>query len=234
MSKIIHVSGNVGKTTLSYFLAKKLAADSLRVMIVSTNMAAPDIECLLSAEKKSSKSLGRVLNLAVIDTKGILDNVRPFKNDNIRILCYQNGESRNSYPQIQQSSIQAMFEILKGLVDYIIVDAQTDKNEIDLFAEEIADVKLCITSADMKGLAYRIGKEEESHTHILMETSKYNPYEDIFNSFKNHVKYQLPYCESLQTIYNGCMLDEVSCPRKYEKVLNALVLAIGSKEESDE
>lgn len=223
MSKIIHISGNSGKTTLVYYMAKKLATSSTRVMIVSTNMDAPNMECLLPADKKSAKSLGRALNLAVIDAKGILDNMRSFKNNNIGLLCFQNGESQSTYPQIQQSSLQAFFEILKGLADYIIIDSQTHQNDIDVFAISQADVKLCITSADLKGLAYRIGKDEEEYTQILHQTSKHNPYEDILHSFKLHVKYELPFCESLQLLYNGSLIDDIACPVKYDKVLNKLV-----------
>lgn len=219
MSKIITVTGNFGKTTFSYFLASLLSKASERIMLIDTNMIHPNMGYVLPIEKKSTKSLGRLLSLAVIDPKSVFDNMQSLNNENIGIICYANGESRNNYPQIQQASIQALLDVLGGIADTIIVVGQTEENAIDLFVKEKAATRICITSADLKGLAYREQHSDTEVTHVLIKTSKYNPYEDILHTFKEHVKYELPFCDSLSMLYNGGLLDDVICPSKYDKVL---------------
>lgn len=227
MSKIITVLGNSnsGKTVFSYYLANKLAANDKRVIIVSTNNINPDVSYLLPLEKDKTKlkSLGRVLSLAIIDKQSILDNMLTFKNQNIGLLCYAIQENKNNYPEIIYNNMCVCFELLQSLVDYIIVDTHLFKNDIDTYAFTNSDVKFCITTADLKGLSYRQFINEKEVVNILFSNNSFNSYEDIKHTFKDNVKYDIPYIKVLNSIYNGAFLDDIPCPKKYDKLLEKII-----------
>lgn len=227
MSKIITVLGNSnsGKTVFSYYLANKLAANDKRVIIVSTNNINPDVSYLLpiGKDKTNLKSLGRVLSLAIIDKQSILDNMLTFKNQNIGLLCYAMQENKNNYPEIIYNNMCVFFELLQSLVDYIIVDTHLFKNDIDTYAFTNSDVKFCITTADLKGLSYRQFINEKEVVNILFSNNNFNPYEEIKNTFKDNVKYDIPYIKVLNSIYNGAFLDDIPCPKKYDKLLEKII-----------
>ena len=226
MSKVITIIGNSnsGKTTMSYFLANKLAYDGKKVMLVVTNNQQPDFQYLLKDEKKGTRSLGRVLSLALINQKDILDNMCSLDNKDIGLLCYALSETKNTYPKITQSNIATLFDVLKLTVDYIIVDTQSYRNSIDTYALSISDFKICLSTANVKGLAFRNCLEgvETDYINILYSDSPYNPYEDIKGSFAHRVQYELPFCKSLQTIYNGDTLCDVDCGKKYSTIMEKL------------
>ncbi len=222
MSKLIAITGNAGKTTFSYLLAQKLCRNGSRVMLVSTDSYTPTVPYLMKLDKNQRKSLGRILSLAVIDEKSILANMVSFKNENIGLLSYALGESQHTYPAILDKNIEDLFENLKTLVDYIIVDTNTCQNAIDKYAISHCDSQICITTANYKGLAYRQNMTDDSVCHIIYNDSPFNPFEDIRQTYKHHVKYVMDYCKSLQCIYNGVLLDDVVCPPKYDKLLRQI------------
>lgn len=223
MNKVITVLGNTGKTTLSYFLAEKLSANGKKVMVLSTDNTTPTLQLILPEDKKGSRSLGRVLSLAVISPKDIFDNMITLKNSNLGFLSYATFESKNTYPEITVSNLEALFELLKNIVDYIIVDTQTAPNQIDSFAIDTSDIKLCITSANLKGLAYRQHASDEDIVHVLYNDNAYNPYEDISHTFKKNVRYNLPLCKQLNALFNTNVLADISCPKKYAEVIDRIV-----------
>lgn len=227
MAKQITILGNHGKTTLAYFLAKEYVKRGKHVMLVATGMTAPNMGYILQGEKKSTKSLGRLLSLALIDEKAVFDNMLSFPEENIGLLCYDITESKNTYPQLQTAAIATLFDVLYRIADVVIVDSQTELNECDRYALSHSDNLLCITSGDLKGLAYREAIPPEiTPTHILLPSGKYNPLEDIRATFKEHVRYELPICNTLQLLYNGGLLEEAQCPPQYEKVLKKLMLEV--------
>ncbi len=229
MSKLITVLGNDGKTLLSYYLAQRLASSQKRCMIISTNSSNPNVRYVMPLiDSKKSASLGRILSLAVIDNQSILDNVMTFNNENIGLISYAMNENKNNYPGITKVNLDTFFSLLPSIVDYIIVDTQTTRNKIDDYALGISDTILCVTTADMKGLAYRQQLPiEKEIVHILYNNSKYNPFEDIKNTYKYHVKYIMPYCKNLQYVYNGALLDDVSdCTKAYKHFIDKLIKEI--------
>lgn len=224
MSKTITVLGNAGKTMLSYFLAQKLAIKGKRAVIVATQNDAPSMQLILPEDKKVNRSLGRILSFALISSKDILDNMITLpKEENIGFLSYTSYENKNTYPEISRANLATFFELLSHLVDYVIVDTQTSRNDIDTFAMENSDAILCITSADMKGFAYRQHLPETPITHLLFNCSPLNPYEDIAHTFKQHMKYNVPLCKPLMTLYNIQTLVDLTCPVKYSKVIDKVI-----------
>lgn len=232
MSKIITVLGNEGKTLLSYYLAQRLATGKKRCVIVSTNSSNPDIRYVMPLIDDKNKSLGRVLSLGIIDTQSILNNMMSFNNENIGIISYAMNESKKNYPKIIDANLETFFSILKSVVEYIIVDTETSRNEIDEYALKQADVNLCVTSANIKGLAYRHQLPDDNNiTHILYSNSSYNPIDKMKETFKYNIKHFMPYCKNLQYVYNGALLDDVnSCPKAYSKFLNKLIKEIINNE----
>lgn len=224
MSKVITILGNTGKTTLSFFLANKLAEGGKRVMVVSTDNAVPTLQHMLPEDKKGTRSLGRLLSLALISSKDILDNMQTIKGkDDIGYLSYAPGESKDTYPKISEGNLTTFFDLLNGLVDYIIIDTQTVKNEIDRYIFLKSEVNLCVTSANIKGLAYRQHLEDEQITHVLFNDSTFNPYQDIAHTFKQNIKYHMPYCKSLQSLFNIDTFIGLVYPIKYSKMIDKIV-----------
>lgn len=232
MSKLITITGNSGKTVFSFLLANELAQKGKKAIVISTDNQIPSFHYLMPIDKKiENKSLGKILALAVINTKSILDNMITFKrNENLGVLCYSVDESVNTYPQILESNIEALILQLKSLVDYIIVDTQTYRNIIDQYAVKNSDNHICITTADYKGYAYRKRYDDELTTHILYNNNAYNPLEDIKRTFKLQVKYIMPYFKQLSYIYNGSKLEDISVPQKYDKLISNIIKEININE----
>lgn len=227
MSKIITILGNSGKSTLSFFLGNKLIDEGNRVMIVSTDNSIPTLQYMLPEDKKTTRSLGRLLSLALISNKDILDNMQTIRgNDELGYLSYSSGECKHTYPEITQGNLATFFELLRSLVDYIIIDTQTITNEIDRYALLISDINICVCTANIKGLAYRQYLSDENITHILFNDSVYNPYEDIAHTYKQNVKYHMPLCKNLQSLYNIDTFVGLTCPPKYSKLIDKIVMEV--------
>lgn len=227
MSKTICVLGNngAGKTVFSYFLANNLANKGKRCILVSTNCTVPNVRMVMpKMNRDNAKSLGRLLSLAVIDTESVINNIIAFNNKNVGLISYGFEESRDNYPDITSANMTILFSILHELAEFIIVDTEMPFNAIDQYSLSISDINICISTADMKGMAFRQQLPEAIDVcNILFVNSPYNPAEDIKQTFKLHVKYVMPFCKSLQFAYNGAMLDELAASKKYKQFIDKLV-----------
>ena len=227
MSKLITILGNTGKSTLAFFLGNSLIDNGKRVMIISTDNSIPTLQYMLPEDKKTTRSLGRLLSLALISDKDILDNMQTIRGaDEVGYLSYASGENKNTYPEITQGNLGTFFELLRGLVDYIIIDTQTILNEIDRYALLISDINICVCSANIKGLAYRQNLSEENITHVLLNDNVFNPYEDIAHTYKQNVKYHIPFLKNLQSLYNLDTFVGLICPPKYIKIVDKIVTEV--------
>lgn len=226
MNKTITILGNSGKTVLAYYLAQRLSEKDKKVMIVSTNNATPDFSLLFPDANKMKQSLGRVLSLAIINQESIIDNTVVLVNPNIGYMMYRHNENKNTYPSITSTNIESFFAHLSNLMDFIIIDTQTERNVIDIYAiEMLKGINVCVTTADLKGFAYRQQLPEGLPvTHVLYNNNKLNPYEDMKHTFSLQVKHHMPFCPGLQYLYNGATLKDLSaCPKQYKKFLDKLL-----------
>ncbi len=224
MSKTIVITGNSCKTVFSYYLANYLATDKKKVLMVSTDNNIPTCRLLMPTNKNTEdKSLGEILCNVVIDKTCIMDNtVISSANSNLGIISYTPFKMANNYQELTQSGIEDFFRVLYSLADYIVVDTQTTVNDIDKYAISTADVCLCISTADYKGLAYRQEKKLQNSINILYCNNPYNPVEDILHTFDKQVKYIIPFIKELQPIYNGVNITDIKCPKSLVKVIEKL------------
>lgn len=225
MPKLITITGNSGKTVLSYYLGNALTAGGKRVFIISTDENCPTNSVLFPQTKEvAGKSVGEILLNVIINKTLVMENTLILNsNKNLGFLSYCPGKLAVHYPELIGSSVTQLFNTINLLADYIIVDTGSTVNEIDHYAIPNADLNLCITSADLKGLAYRETHSLANVTHLLLCTNSYNPLEDIKHTFTTNLKYVVPFCAPLGAVYNGANIHDITLPKQYEKVLNRLI-----------
>lgn len=225
MSKLILLKGNSGKTTASYFLSSALAVNDKKGLIIATDHNNPIYQILVDRSKDSEKkSLGKILSSPIVDIKVALDNMIPFKhNKNLGFISYAIGENEKTYPQIIESDISVLIESLKSVVDYIVVDCSTYENSIDKFLLHHADVIFNLTSADLKGVAYRQKSFAYEAINVLVNSDKNNPLDDVLKTFERQVKYILPYCTEVTNTFNGSRIEEVIPGKKYNAAIQKMI-----------
>lgn len=225
MSKLILLKGNSGKTTLSYFLASALAVNDKKALIIATDNNNPVYQILVDRPKDTTKkSLGKILASPIVDIKVALDNMIPFKsNKNLGFISYALGENEKTYPQIVESDIAILIDSIKNIVDYIIADCSTYENSIDRFLLNHADVIFNLSSADLKGVAYRQKAFTYEFVNVLVNCDKNNPVEDVLKSFERQVKYILPYCTDVANTFNGSRIAEITPGKKYNAAIQKMI-----------
>lgn len=225
MSKLILLKGNSGKTTLSYFLASALAVNDKKALIIATDNNNPVYQILVDRPKDTTKkSLGKILASPIVDIKVALDNMIPFKsNKNLGFISYALGENEKTYPQIVESDIAILIDSIKNIVDYIIADCSTYESQTDKYLSAHADLLFNVTSADLKGVAYRQKPFASGAVNILVNSDKSNPLEDVLKTFELQVKYILPYCTEVANTFNGNRIEEITPCNKYNKVIQKII-----------
>lgn len=217
MAKLITLIGNAGKTTLSYYMGNMLATNGRKCLIINTDVDMPIYTLLTSAKKqKDLKSLGVILSSPINSKRTILDNMSTFSNNkNLALICYETGENKYTYPEIQESDVLYFINELKSMIDYIIIDTSRVQNNLDNMFLDMSDFRFCITSADLKGMAYRMAQKKNDVINVLVSLNKNNPIEEIKSTFDNRVKYVLPYQKNLSDIFNGVSIEEVMPGKNY-------------------
>lgn len=220
MSTIVTVSGNSGKSVFSYYFVMALTKRKKKVALISTDGQKPMYRLLFPTKKSAAgHSLGRLLSLAALTEADIFDNAHIIA-DNVLMFSYAEGESCLTYPEITGINLRNFYEQLSKLVDYIVVDTSTARNDIDTFFMS-QSTDLCITTADTKGLAYRQFYQPQG-TQLLLCSSRYNALTDILGTFQAPLKV-LPYCRVLTAIYNGTDISDVKPSIRYRKTLENVV-----------
>jgi len=218
MAKLTAVTGNSGKTILSFYLSSTLSKKH-RTLLLSTDGRCPTGKALFPTHPtESTKSLGRLLSLPVITDADVFNHAVVL-SDNLLMLSYADGESYLNYPDISEISLHNLFAQLDRLVDCVIVDTSTVHSAIDEFAIAKAAMQMCITTADSKGFAYRQFCKPEHAVPVVLNDSPYNPLNDILKTFSEPVRYVLPYCSGLRGVYNGMNISDIVPSRTYRKTL---------------
>lgn len=162
MKKMISVWGSrgSGKTAFATYLAKTLYGlfhEEKRVAIVYTCNIIPDLSYLLPKSGKSNlRSIGAALSKPVAVKEDVLKSIVTFPGrKNFGVMGFIDGENPYTYPYFDEEKIKRFFGVLGDIVDYVIVDCQTDPGNVFTNASlQISDAIYYVANPDLKSLSW--------------------------------------------------------------------------------
>jgi len=159
MAKIITVWGNPGsgKSMFCCNLAKTLTAGKEKAIIISADSCTPMLPVWMPDRHLSTQiSIGKVLTSLEINTAIIAEHIVLLKEyPFIGVMGYAAGENPLSYPELKYDKIRLFLSETSRLVDYLILDCNSDMmNIFTPAAIEAADLTIQILTPDFRGLHY--------------------------------------------------------------------------------
>lgn len=219
--KVIAVWGNsqVGKTTFSIKLACELAERKKNVIVICTDIVAPDIGIILPFSK-NEKSMGSIWTNPETDEDMISEQCVITKTAYICLLGYKHGENVFSFVGYTKKDIVGHIRTLRGMADYIIVDCTSDfaTSTLTIVALEIADNVVRLCGADLKALSFfdsnlsmladsRFRMEE--HIKVLSKCKSFYARDVAVNKY-GKVEYSYDYNELLEKqMLEGNLFEKV-------------------------
>ena len=149
-------SSGSGKSTFAIKLAKAYAEQKKNTLVVFSDYYAPSFVTFFP-EEVSGGSLGRLLAQPVLTKELIHGELSPVKaSDYIVFLGYQAGENKYQYANYTKQKAEDLLIALKYLADVVIFDGMASFYEdiLTQTAVEMADTKIAMIKADLKGLSY--------------------------------------------------------------------------------
>lgn len=206
--KMIAVWGSrdSGKTMLSVKLALELAKKQMESLIVLTDINAPDLKCILPFTK-DLKSMGSIWTLPEIDETAIYNACMVTPSEYICLMGYTSGENAFSYSDSTKDNVYKVYEEMKNMVDYVIVDCVPNLayNMLTAVALETSDKVIRLGEADIKSFSFfdsnlpllrdnRYGKE--NHLRVTGKVIS-NQANDVATNYLG-CDVELPYTEELK------------------------------------
>ena len=199
-------AGNTGKTNIAFKIAKELENRDNQVCIVNYDTLSP-LATIKDNYEEYNVSIGYLLTKETgLTQTDIYTSMIPY-TDNISFISYIYGDTKDRYSKIISNKVNDFLSLLKGMVDYIIIDAGSNivKNEIKT-SMQIADKILCVCEPNYKNIAYkktfdllldRIDVKEEKITYLMNKIIYDENY--IININKTRIKYymELPYLKEI-------------------------------------
>jgi len=200
-------SKGCGKTTTSVKLAVKLAELKKEVILVLTDITAPDINVLLPAEKNIN-SMGNIWAIPDCSVDVINKACTTTKSNYIGILSYKNGENIFSNPDYTKENIMDIFMKIKNMADYVIVDCVDAfaYNVLSTVALELSDKVIRMGEPTLKSFSYFDSNmkllmdsryKSSQHFKVLSKIKSYQA-KDIAVSHLGEIQAELPYVEALE------------------------------------
>lgn len=225
--KNIIVTGNSGKTTFSYFLARKLSKNN-KVILISTDTEKGMIKCLFpDAQSTENRSLGNLLADPIIIEKDIYDNSY-LVDDNFLFISYS--QDIELHPNITNINCSKLFSRASQMADYLIVD--TSNHVFDKFMLNAPNkTVISVTTCDLRGYHYRI-KNPLSDINILWQSTPYSHSQDVLSTFEKR-PIEITYSKQLQAVYTGENIKNIPIPKSYTKALSQVfeLISAGDKVE---
>ncbi len=223
-------SGGSGKTTTAVKLAALLAEKKKEVILVLTDIIAPDLSVLLPFAK-DMRSMGHIWALPC-NTDTILKSLVTTKSDYIGILGYKNGENVFSHPDYAKENILDIYTKLKTMADYIIVDCVPEfaYNVLTTVALELADSVIRLGEATTKSFSFFDANlplltdsryKVEQHIRVLTKV-KSNQAKEAALSHYGGVLVELPFTEELETQILEGELFTLSSSKGMKNITNSL------------
>ncbi len=159
MGKTITIWGSPGsgKSMFSCMLARILSRDKSKVVIVNADTSVPMLPVWLPGREVSENvSLGQVLTSIEIDAALAASHVVVLKAwPYIGVMGYAAGENPLSYPDIKYEMALQLINVVKKLVDYVILDCSAQMmNVFTPAAIESGDLIIRVLTPDLKGIHY--------------------------------------------------------------------------------
>lgn len=205
--KMIAVWGSrdAGKTTVSVKLALNLAKQQKESLVVLTDVNAPDMKCILPVSKEL-KSMGNVWVMPDVDEATIYNSCVVTPSEYICVMGYTPGENAFSYSDSTKENVFKVYEEMRSIVDYVIVDCVPNLayNMLTAVALETADNVVRIGEATTKSFSFFDSNvplivdnryEKENHIRVLAKTKTTQPVEIASNRIGNDI--ELPYSEEV-------------------------------------
>ena len=180
---ILNIIGEhkTGKTTISVLLAKALEKNDKQVCIIYLDKNCPK-SYVVKNHLKYTYSIGYLLTKEKPASRtDIFKAMIPF-TDNISIISFVFGDFINKFPDIKEERYIEFIEILKNMVDEIIIVSNDDFNLISTkVSYKAADVVLKIYEPKISLLAY-----EETYKNIIFNNSDFDISKEklLFNKVK--------------------------------------------------
>ena len=179
-TKILMVTGmnGSGKTTISFKIAQELENLGNNVCIVNFDSISP-LSTIKNNYNNYNVSIAYVLTKETIITqKDIYSAMIPI-TDNISIISYIYGDTKDKYSRILNNRVRDFLELLSGIVDYIIIDTTSNIIEPEnRQCIQMSDRIINIIEPDYKGLSYYktfnrlIDRIDTNNTNIFTVVNK--------------------------------------------------------------
>lgn len=230
MGKLICVWGspNSGKTTFSVKLARSIYDEyESKVVVVNADLDTPTLPVLFPNKKADEmKSVGAVLTKTEITQESVIENLVSIKSKaNICFLGFKDAENIYTYPRFDPIKVMSMFEVLRSLVDYVVVDcSSTLKNVISRTAIKTASEVLRLASPDLKSISWYSSQlplfgdpDLRLSEHIqglnVSDEELFMPIEDTRSHFTD-VRFTIPYSKEVkQQMLDGNLFEKVGDKR---------------------
>lgn len=235
-------SGDSGKTTMAVKLASMLADMKKEVIVVMSDISAPDMKVILPHEK-DTRSMGEIWSMPECSVDDIYKSCVVTKSDYICLLGYQNGENVFSNPDYTKENIMNVLMMLKSMVDYVIVDCVSEfaYNVLTTVALELADHVIRLGEATPKSFSFFDANlallmdsryKRDQHIKILSKVKSYQAREAAISHFGG-VQMVLPFIEEIeyQMLAGDLFNIEINkSNRAYYSGLNKIIQMITKEE----
>ncbi|MBR1454123.1 MAG: hypothetical protein IJ593_05720 [Lachnospiraceae bacterium] len=188
---ILNIIGEhkTGKTTLSILLAKALEKEEKQVCVVYLDKNCPK-SYVCKNHLKYTYSIGYLLTKEKPASRtDIFKAMIPFSS-NIAIISFVFGDFINKFPDLKEERFIEFLEILRNMVDEIIIVSDNDFNLLSTkISYKMADIVLKVYEAKESLLSF-----EETYKNIIFNNSEYDQSKEkvLFNKvkeFENVIKY---------------------------------------------
>ena len=230
MSKLIAVCGSPesGKTTAALKLAQELYYEKKgTVLFLSPDMSVPALAYIFPHCKDSDLfSVGKALDKTDIFRENVMKQLVSVKTMlNFGFLGFKAGENKFSYPRPTEDKVMALFQVVKEMSDYAVVDCVSDADDlISRLALREADHVIQLVTPDLKCMAYYSSQSDmfaaaDNYCIKVMcvrDKDLYMPTEEVGTHFKD-IAFTLPYSRTLkQQVITGTLSERLP-DRKYRE-----------------
>lgn len=208
---IIGANGS-GKTTLAFKIAKELENNDNQVCIISFDTISP-LATIKNNYENYDVSIGYILTKDTsLTQRDVYTSMIPL-TDNISLISYIYGDIKDKYPKLLSNKIMDFIDLLKGIVDYIIIDAGSNIIKVEnKTACQLADRVINILEPNYKSVGYyktfnillnRIDINNNKITTLLNKIDYDSNYKVYCSKIGIKYYYELPYLREIEKNINN-------------------------------
>ena len=234
MSKLIAVNGppGSGKTITSLKLAQEIYAITHKsVMFVSPDHVIPTMGIIFPHSKQAKiQSIGKTLDRTNIYQDDVIAATNTTKfMENFGYLGYKTGEDQFTYPAPTDGKITDMFQSMKQIAEYIVVDCDRDQNEqISSLARGYADHVISLFNPNLQSMSFygqNLIPEGTIKTMVILDKDLLLPQKEVIAHFRG-TNAKIPYSRAVkQQSLNGTLTQFVK-DSGYRHALTQLAKAV--------